>query len=157
MNDRELHQALENFRKRGVDTFAAVVVSVDKIKGTCQVSAGNMTYKGVKLSSVIAGNQKRFYLYPVIGSYVLISPINEDIKNLYVELYSEIEEMSLMIGTTNFNVNALGITMERNEINLKNVLSNFIDVVSQIVVLQGTGPNVPALMTIKSQLIQILK
>lgn len=157
MSEIELKSALENFRQRGVDTFPAKVLSVDKEAGTCVVNRGNMTFKGVKLSSTVGGNRRRFYLYPKIGSYVLVSTIQEDIKNLYIELYSEIEELSFLTGTTNFGVSSDGITLERNELNLKNVLGDFIDVVSQIVVLQGSGPNVAALIEIKNRLNQILK
>jgi hypothetical protein len=41
--------------------------------------------------------------------------------------------------------------------NLKAVLSEFIDEVAKIIVIQGTSPNVPALTNIKTRLSKILK
>lgn len=159
MSDKDLHDALRKLKDRGVETFPVTVVSVNKIHGTCEVSDGTLTYQKVRLSAVNDGSGKKFYLFPKVGSSVLVSPIIEDIKQLYVEQYSEIEECELLIGTTRFNVDALGITLERGNNNLKDIISGLIDEVMSVVVLPGYGttPNVAALTQLKLKLNQVLK
>ena len=92
--EKELHSAFRKLKQRDVDTFPVKVLSVDKSAGTCKVTDDELEYTDVRLSAVIDGNDKKFYLFPKVGSSVLVSPINEDLKNLYVEAYSEIDGIS---------------------------------------------------------------
>ena len=83
--ENELTEAFRRLKKRDVDTFPAVVVSVDKEQGTCVISADGLELPDVQLSAIIDGSDKKLYLFPKVGSSVLVSPINEDLHRLYVE------------------------------------------------------------------------
>lgn len=98
--DKALQDAFRKLKQRDVDTFPVSVVSVDKTNGTCSVEDGSITYTNVQLASVIDTKKTKFYLFPVVGSSVLVSPINENINRLYVEAYSEIESISISVETS---------------------------------------------------------
>lgn len=100
--EKELQDALRKLKKRDVTTFAAKVLSVDKDKGTCEVTDEELNYTDVQLAAVIDGSKAKFYLFPKVGSSVLVSPINEDVHRLYVEAYSEIESMEVQVANTQF-------------------------------------------------------
>ncbi|NHN26753.1 hypothetical protein FIA58_013795 [Flavobacterium jejuense] len=130
--DKELQDAFRNLGKRDVDTFPADVVSVDKIKGTCNVTDDNLTFTNVRLSSVIDRNNKKFFLFPKVGSSVLVSPINEDLKNLYVEEYSEIESLELVISTVEFKVDQDGFLLKKENETLKKLIEDLITAVQNM-------------------------
>ncbi len=108
---KDLKDALINLSKRSVDTFVANVVFIDKVKGVCTVEDGKLNYSGVKLSAVVNGEGNKFYLFPKVGSVILVSPIHEDIKNLYVEAFSEIEEVNISVGDQNFKMTGAGFVI----------------------------------------------
>lgn len=109
----KLQEALKNLVQRKVDTFAAEVVSVDKNEGSCVVTNGEIEFTDVALSATVEHGGKRFYIFPKIGSFVLVSPIAEDIHRLYVEFFSEVESMEYSLDTGLFiRMNKDGITIE---------------------------------------------
>ena len=110
---KELQKAIGELKKRGVSTFPATVVSVDKANGTCTVNDGELEYTDVQLSAIIDGSKKQMFIYPVIGSSVLVSPIEEKLEWLYVEVYSEVESMSWQVKAGLFlKITADGIIIE---------------------------------------------
>ncbi len=125
--DKELQDAFRKLKQRDVDTFPVEVVSVDKPNGTCTVKDDVLEYTRVRLSSVIGGNGKAFYLFPKVGSSVLVSPINEDLKQLYIESYSEIESLELKIGGVQFRIDQDGFLLKKEAETLKKLLSDFIN------------------------------
>ena len=56
--EQELTEAFRRLKKRDVDTFPAVVVSVDKEQGTCVISADGLELPDVQLSAIIDGRIK---------------------------------------------------------------------------------------------------
>lgn len=129
---KELQDAFRMLQKRGVDTFPAKVISVDKNKGTCVVSDDEIQYTDVQLSSVVNANKNKFYLFPAVGSSVLVSPINEDIKRLYVESYSEIESLDLKIKTVQFKVSESGFLLKKENETLKGLVSDLLTAVGNM-------------------------
>lgn len=129
---KELTDAFRKLKERDVDTFAATVISVDKEKGTCSVSDDEITYTNVRLSSIIKASGKSFFLYPKVGSSVLVSPINEDLKNLYVESYSEIEQLDLKIENVEFKISSAGFLLKKQNESLKALLADFITACQQM-------------------------
>ena len=97
--DRELAEGIRSLGKRRTPTIAVEVLSVDKAQGTCVVKEDELQYT-VRLASVINDNAERFYLFPKVGSSVLIASIGEDDNRYYVVAYSEIESVSLRIEGT---------------------------------------------------------
>lgn len=124
--EKELQDAFRKLKQRDVDTFPVEVVSVDKEAGTCKVSDGELEFTNVRLSSIIGGDGKAFFLFPAVGSSVLVSPINEDLKQLYIESYSEIESLSLKIDGVQFSVDAQGFLLKKENETLNGLISDLI-------------------------------
>jgi hypothetical protein len=124
--EKELQDAFRKLKKRDVDTFPVKVISVDKEKGTCKVSDGELDYTDVQLSSVIDANKSKFYLFPKVGSSVLVSPINEDVHRLYVEAYAEIESLDLTIQSVQFKVDKTGFLLKKENETLKQLMVDLI-------------------------------
>lgn len=156
--EKQIQDGLRQLSKRGVDTFSAKVTEVDKTKGFCTVEADGLEYADVRLASVLNERESFVYVFPKLGSSVLVSPIEEDLNNLYVEAYSEVEEFYLKVDTTEMNVNADGILIKRENENLRNILDDWqkefgklCDEVNKIVVSIGVTPNVAAITLIKTE------
>ncbi|MDA6068636.1 hypothetical protein NJT12_03295 [Flavobacterium sp. AC] len=141
--DKKLQDAFRKLQKRDVDTFPVEVISVDKKQGTCTVSDDQIKYADVQLSSVIDGNKNKFFLFPAIGSSVLVSPINEDLKRLYVEAYSEIESLDLKINEVEFKISESGFLLKKENETLKGLISDLLTAIGEMSFLvtttSGTG------------------
>lgn len=122
----ELTEAFRRLKKRDVDTFPAIVVAVNKDKGTCVVEADGLQLLDVQLSSILDGNNQKFYLFPKQESSVLVSPINEDLNRLYVESYSEIESLDLNIEQVRFQVDKDGFLLKKENETLRKLMSDLI-------------------------------
>lgn len=106
--DEDLKKGLEALGKRKTHTIPVQVISVDKAKGTCKVSDGEIE-DIVRLGSVIKDTDQRFYLFPAVGSQILIAPIEEDENRYHVVAISEVESLSLNIDKTTLKVDLNGI------------------------------------------------
>jgi phage baseplate assembly protein gpV len=144
---KELQDAFRKLQKRDVDTFPAKVLSVDKAKGTCKVSDDEIEYTDVQLSSVIDGNDKKFYLFPKVGSSVLVSPINEDLHRLYVEAYSEIESLSIVVETVKFQMDAAGFLLKKENETLKALMVDLIEEIKKMKFTTNNGPTINLINT----------
>ncbi|OWP84233.1 hypothetical protein BWK59_06480 [Flavobacterium davisii] len=127
--DLELARAMRQLKQRDVDTFPCEVVAVDKTKGICTVSDETLQYTDVRLTAIIQENAKAFFLYPKVGSQVLVSPINEDLTKLYVEAYSEIESMEFLIEEMKFQMDANGFLLQKENETLKALIVDLIDAI----------------------------
>lgn len=138
----ELTEAFRKLKKRDVDTFPGVVVSVDKDEGTCTVSVDELEFPDVQLSSIIDGNNQKFFLFPAVESSVLVSPINEDLHRLYVEAYSEIESLDLNIDKVRFQVDKDGFLLKKQNETLKKLMADLITAIKAMsfVVTTPSGP-----------------
>jgi hypothetical protein len=135
----ELTQSIAALKKRGVSTFPANVVSVDKSDGTCTINDGELEYTDVQLSAIVDGDKKHFFLYPKVGSSVLVSPIDEDIHRLYIEVYSEIEELDLQIDGVNLNIDKDGFLLKKENETLKKLMGDFIQACRNMVFQTNSG------------------
>jgi hypothetical protein len=129
---KELEDAFRKLKQRDVDTFVVTVKSVDKTKGTCTVSDSELDYFGVQLSAVVDDNENNFFLFPKVGSSVLVSPINEDLHRLYIEAYSEIESLSLVIEGVVFKVDSTGFLLKKENETLKALMVDLIGAVKNM-------------------------
>lgn len=160
----EFQKSLEQLKKREVFCFAATVVAVDKVNGVCTINDGELELTDVRLSAIIDGNDQKCFVFPKAGSSVLIEPINEDLKQLYVSKYSEVESIYGLIDTTKFTIDKNGFNISRNDENLKQVLNDWqtefgklCDELSKVIVSIGTTPNVPVINDIKNTVTVTLK
>ncbi len=139
---KELEEALRNLAKRGVHTFSAVVVSVDKENGTCVVSDDEIEFPDVRLSAVVDGNANKYFLFPAIGSEVLVSPIMEDIHKLYIDTYSEVESLDLKIGSVHFKIDEKGFLLKKQNETLKGLVQETLKAIQNMVfTVTTTGGN----------------
>lgn len=136
---RELQNALKTLGTRGVDTFPAVIISVNKDEGTCVVSDGEIEYTDVALSATIEENGKRFYVFPAVDSYVLVSPINEDLHKLYVEFFSEVESVDLNIEETQLQIDKEGFLLKKENETLKKLMNDLIKACKNLKFQTNTG------------------
>jgi hypothetical protein len=130
--EEELLKAFRQLKQRDVDTFPAVVVSVDKEQGTCTVKADDLEFTNVQLSAIIDGSNQKCFLFPAVDSSVLVSPINEDMHRLYIEAYSEIESLDLNIEQVRFQVDKDGFLMQKENETLKALMVDFIGAIKNM-------------------------
>lgn len=135
---KELQDAFRKLKQRDVDTFPGVVLAVNKSNGTCTISDDALEYTEVQLSSVIDGNNKKFLLFPKIGSSVLVSPIQEDLHRLYVETYSEIESLSVVIESVTFQMDEAGFLLKKENETLKALMVDLIAAIKNMSFLVST-------------------
>ncbi|HAO08210.1 MAG TPA: hypothetical protein DCQ50_14770 [Chryseobacterium sp.] len=145
MIDLDIQNALKQLKSRSVDTFPATVVSVDKTEGTCTVDDGNIEYSDVRLSASIEESGKRFYLFPKVGSSVLISPIMENLETLYVEYFSEVDELSLETENTELKINNDGFLLKKENETLKKLMADFIKACRNMKFQTNTGVTIQLL------------
>lgn len=143
--NKDLQDAFKRLGKRDVDTFPAEVISVDKANGTCKISDGQLEYDEVQLSATVEENGKRFFLFPKVGSFVLVSPINEDLHRLYVEFFSEIEDFDLKIGNTQLQIDDEGFLLKKENETLKKLMSDFIKACRNMKFQTNTGVTIKLL------------
>lgn len=136
--DRELRQGLQFLGKRSVPTTAVEVVSVDKIKGTCRVQDEGLEFE-VRLASVINEDKNRFYLFPKVGSSVLIAPIEEDINRCHVVGYAEIESLDFCVEQTEFQIDKDGFLLKRDETTFKSVLNELLTELKNAIIQTPSG------------------
>lgn len=140
--DKELQEAFKMLGKRGVSTFPAKVVSVDKSEGTCVVDNGNLEFTDVALSATIEDESKRFYLFPKVGSFVLVSPIEENLLRLYVEFFSEIEDFDLQIEETQMQIDKNGFLLKKQNETLKKLMVDLLQEIQKMKFTTNTGSTI---------------
>jgi len=139
---KALQDAFRQLSKRGVDTFPAKVILVNKEKGTCVVNDGDLEYTDVQLSATIEDNGKRFFLFPKVGSFVLVSPINEDIHRLYVEFFSEIEELDFQTEKSQIKINDEGFLLKKEDETLAKLMSDLLKEIQRMKFTTNTGSTI---------------
>jgi len=137
--NKKLQEGLKMLGRRGVSTFPAKVVSVDKRSGTCVINDGNLEFTDVALSATVEDSGKRFFLFPKIGSFVLVSPINESITRLYVEFFSEIEDFDLKIENSQLQIDKDGFLLKKENETLKKLMGDFIQACRNMVFQTNAG------------------
>tara|TARA_R110002126_G_scaffold78629_2_gene195668 strand:+ start:11368 stop:11862 length:495 start_codon:yes stop_codon:yes gene_type:complete len=139
--DKELQDAFAKLLERDAVTFSATVLSVDKEKGTCLVSSDQLEYK-VRLASVINDSREKFFLYPKLKSIVLVAPIEEDIHQLHVVKYSDIEQLRLRIGDTDFCIDKDGFNFKKENESLRSLILELIDGIKKMKFTTNMGPTI---------------
>ncbi|MDR0559129.1 MAG: hypothetical protein LBG92_03100 [Prevotellaceae bacterium] len=120
--------------------FVATVISANIDARTCTVEADGMTSEDVRLQAAASDGEAQFLTVPKTGSDVLVADLTGDRSCLSVVAFTEIEAVKIQAAGEN----------------LAKILSDFIDEVAKIIVVQGTSPNVPALQQIKQRLNKII-
>ena len=160
--NKDIQNAFKKLGSRDVDTFPVEVISVDKAAGTCVVSDGELEYTDVALSASVEDNGKRFFLFPKIGSSVLVSPINEDLHRLYVEFFSEIEDFDLQIENTQLEIDKDGFLLKKENETLKKLMVDLLQEIQKMKFTTNTGStiilvNKPQFVNIETRFKDFLK
>ena len=160
--NKDIQNAFKKLGSRDVDTFPVEVISVDKAAGTCVVSDGELDYTDVALSASVEDNGKRFFLFPKIGSSVLVSPINEDLHRLYVEFFSEIEDFDLQIDNTQLEIDKDGFLLKKENETLKKLMVDLLQEIQKMKFTTNTGStiilvNKPQFLNIETRFKDFLK
>ena len=158
----DLQKAFAALKVRGVSTFAAEVTEVDKENGTCTVKDDDIEYYNVQLSSIIDGSKKQMFIYPVIGSSVLVSPIEEKLEWLYVEVYSEVEQVDWNIESVKFNFDKNGFLLKKQNETLAKLMSDLLKEIQKMKFTTNTGStiklvNQPQFLEIENRFKDFLK
>lgn len=153
MSDKKLQDAFRNLGKRGVSTFPAKVVSVNKSEGTCVVNDESLEFTDVALSATVEENGKRFFLFPKVGSFVLVSPVNENMHRLYVEFFSEIEDFDLQIENTRLQIDKDGFLLKKQNETLAKLMSDLLKEIQNMKFTTNTGSTI--LLVNKPQFLKI--
>lgn len=140
-------------------TIIAKVIEVDRAKLTCDVEPadGGAAYVDVRLQSTIDDSDQGVFLIPKVGSFVTISIVSNDENYCYVAQYSEIDEFVYKIGDVEFSADKDGVRIKKGSESFMNILSDMIDELNKIIVVQGTSINVAAMEVIKERFKQPLK
>lgn len=153
---KELKNLLIDMMGSNNNIIPVQVISVNKNNATCNVHYNDLEFGEIRLQAIIGTNIKGLKLYPKIGSIILVQKIGKHGQYIVIG-FSEIEEYEITIEQVTFKINNNGITMSKNNDNLKNAIQLIIEAVQQIVVTQGTSPNYAKLSQATSKINNILQ
>ena len=157
MNDvTRIKKLIQNIADR--ERPALFSAKVKSVKGdTCTVQIGKLELTDVRLRAIVNGKDDTLLITPKEGSIVLLADLSDgEMRDLTVIAYSEVKETLLKIDKLEFKADTKGFLIENKGENLKNILSDFIQEVMNIIVIQGTSPNVPELIDIRRRLGEVL-
>lgn len=144
----EIREALAAWaRKHGPDaTVLATVKSVDEDAMTCVLEDDEgLEIHDVRLRPVLDGNQS-ITIFPKVDTWALAIRIESDEEWMLLSA-GEIDKWQLVIGDTIIEQNEDGLLIQKGSDSLKEVLTNIIEAVQQIVVLYGNNPDYAKLAT----------
>ena len=99
-----------------------------------------MTYDDVLLYAVADAGRRGFCFLPAVGSIVLVSRLGGS-NELYVAMFSEVDEVRLSVGESSFSMTAEGFAAGRGGSGLRSTLEQLIDAICALTVTTGTGPS----------------
>lgn len=141
----------------GASGFNTHICTVESVSGTtCNVKRilDNKLIKEVSLNTMQSGNG--IVITPKIGSVVFVT--NIDATKNFVSMFSEIEKITFKdVFGFEIETGNGSISFRNKTENLQKILVDFINEVAKIIVIQGTSPDVPALMKISQRLQNLLK
>jgi hypothetical protein len=159
----EIGRKLKQIGRQDTDTTIMEVVSVDKSEGTCVCYDGELEHTDVRLSAIIDVElKKQYFLFPKVGSTVLVTPIDNDYNYQFVSAISEPEEMFLRIGDTTFQIDENGFLIKRESETLRKLIVDLIEEIKAMKFTTNSGPtikliNAPKFTAIENRFKQLLK
>lgn len=137
----EIQRAFTSLMGRKTMTIPVTVQSVDKAKGVCVVKDGELSFK-VRLASVINEGDERFYLYPKVGSKLLIAPIEEDINRFHVVAFSEVENLYYKSGKVVLDIDSEGFLLKKENETLKQLMADLLAAIKVMKFTTNTGSTI---------------
>ena len=139
--EKELQDAFAKLLEKDEVTFSAVVISTNKEKGFCLVKDDGLEYKA-RLAAVINNDRDKFFLYPKVGSKVLISCIEEDMHQLYVAKYSEVEAFQFKIEDCRMSMDSTGFNFKKKNESLRSLILELIGSIKKMKFTTNMGPTI---------------
>lgn len=116
-----------------VQVVVGKVTKVNESEMLIDVSVNNAPdLLDVRLKPVIDGSNVGVNVLPKIDSHVLVGFIDNKKESAFVVKYGEVEKVLISIDQTKAELSKEGIRIERNSVNLKNVLTDFMSAVKGI-------------------------
>lgn len=144
---KDIHDAFKALMDSDDKIFVAQVVDVDKDNGICTVVADELEYTEVRLSAIVKERESVYYLFPVVGSFVLVAPINGDVHNLVVVSYSEVEELKFTTGQSELNITPDGFLLRKQNENLQKLMLDLIKAIKRMKFTTNTGSTIKLINT----------
>ena len=133
--DEILKQAIKAVGKKG-KKFTLIVGTVESIEGdTCTVDY----YEDVQLNAIIDDLESQFTIYPKVGSEVILGRI-EGKDAMFVVRFSEIDKVTIKIGTMLFEMKDGKFSISSGAVNLKSILNDAFDQLTQSIITTPSGP-----------------
>ncbi len=139
--ETELQNGFKNLKRRDIATVPVEVKSVNKDNGTCVVIDDELEYE-VRLLSIINEDKQGFYLFPKVGSSILIAPIEEDINRFHIVAYSEIENLKITIDKCELNFDKNGFLLKKENETLKKLMADLIKAIKAMKFTTNNGPTI---------------
>lgn len=135
-------------------------VVIDKAKvvelsgSTCKVESlsTKKTHFKCSLNAVLSETDNKLKVTPKVGSTVVIGISNEDV---FIIATSEVDTIEFKQGTVEMLINKDGFKIERDGENFFQCISDMIDELNKIIVINGTSINVSAMQAIKQRFSKI--
>lgn len=137
-----LRSAIKKAAKQDTDTTIMVVVSVDKENGTCVCKEDDLEHTDVRLSAIIDDKKQKIYIIPVVGSTVLVTPIEEDYSLQFVNQVSEVEEFYLCIDKVVFDVDKDGFLLKKENETLRALMLDLLGAIKAMKFTTNAGPTI---------------
>ncbi|WP_025143051.1 hypothetical protein [Pedobacter jeongneungensis] len=158
----EIAKKIKLLGKQDTDTTIMTVKAVDKKEGTCTCDENGVLHTDVRLSAIIDEKLQKYYLYPKVGSTVLVTPIDADYNMQFISAVSEPEELVLQIGEVVFEINKDGFLLQKNNETLKALMMDLIKEIKAMKFTTNAGPtialvNTPQFSAIENRFEQFLK
>lgn len=154
-NYKQLADIIEGKAKKHINA-AVVWAKVKEVDWNAKTMTATGLTDGLDYFDVKLGAGYR-YRKPKQNSLVLLSVIENQPSATALLFAEEVEEEVIQSGDTMITINEQGLTIEQNGENLFSVLSDMIDELNKIVVVQGNTINVAAMNQIKQRFNNILK
>jgi hypothetical protein len=156
-SDEKIVRGLIGLGKSPEGTFVAIVennypekeyVDVRNLSGTL--------YPQVRKRAAIENSTLGIIITPSEGSSVIVSRL-ESSDELFIEMFSRFDTISVTTGSTHLLIDSEGYTVEKAGENLGRCLGDLIDELNKIVIIYGNDINRQAMNAIKNRIQTILK
>jgi hypothetical protein len=151
----ELIEKLKSLVSVPIQTFPAVVSTVEPDNLTCEVESDGVTWYDVRIQSLSQAG-KGITILPKKDSFVLVSRIGNS-NELFISAFSEIDQVLFEIENTSFKATNEGVeivkenktTFLQNDLftiktaneSLKKILEDLIAAIGALTVTTGVGPS----------------
>ena len=99
----------------------------------------------------------RHIMIPADGSSVIYAIIDNQDTEAVMLMCSEVDRVIYEVGTMKYELDENGHLIQAGNEKLSTALTDFIDEVAKVIVINGRSPDVPALLKIKNRINKILR